>query len=349
MNGINLYLYGVILKERNKKEQAREVFIKALNKNPLLWSAWLEVGALLTPSDRLVLEREIQDHWMKNFFYASYCLEIQQERDCLRFNGGLLKYFPNSIYLLNQIAHASYTQQEYDIALDWFQKLVTLDPFRYENMDLFSNILYIKENYGELANLAFKVFHNDKYRPESCCVIGNYYSLRGDHHKAVVYFKRAIKLDNKFLSAWTLMGHEYLEMKNTNAAIESYRTAVDIDPKDFRAWYGLGQTYEINQMYNYASHYYANAAMSRPQDSRMWNAIANCYEKMDRKEEAVKCHERAERCKDKEGIALHKLAKLYIGIGENQNAAYCYQENLKRKEQEGCVSQEINDALIFLA
>jgi tetratricopeptide (TPR) repeat protein len=130
-------------------------------------------------------------------------------------------------------------------------------------MDLFSNILYIKENYGELANLAHRVFHNDKYRPESCCVIGNYYSLRGDHHKAVVYFKRAIKLDNRFLSAWTLMGHEYLEMKNTNAAIESYRTAVDIDPKDFRAWYGLGQVYEINQMYNYASHYFANAALSK--------------------------------------------------------------------------------------
>ena len=53
------------------------------------------------------------------------------------------------------------------------------------------------------------------------------------------------------------MGHEYLEMKNTNAAIESYRTAVDIDDSDFRAWYGLGQAYELNQIYNYASHYYA--------------------------------------------------------------------------------------------
>ncbi len=52
-----MYLYGVILKERNKKEQAREVFVKALNRNPLLWSAWLEIGSLLTPSDRLVLER----------------------------------------------------------------------------------------------------------------------------------------------------------------------------------------------------------------------------------------------------------------------------------------------------
>jgi anaphase-promoting complex subunit 8 len=106
--------------------------------------------------------------------------------------------------------------------------------------------LYIKENYGELANLAFNVFQNDKYRPESCCVIGNYYSLRGDHQKSALYFMRAIKLDKKFISAWTLMGHEYLEMKNTSAAIESYRTAVDTDSTDFRAWYGLGQAYEMN-------------------------------------------------------------------------------------------------------
>lgn len=245
LNAINLYLYGVILKERSKKEEAKKVLIEALNKMPLLWSAWLELASLIDQQDRRALQ-SIKEHWMSNFFYASFFLEIQQEKDCINVTGALVKSFPQNVYLINQVAHASYTSQEYDIALDWFQKLIQIDPYRYENMDLYSNILYIKENFGDLAHLAYKVFHNDKYRPESCCVIGNYYSLRGDHHKAVIYFKRAIKLDNKFLSAWTLMGHEYLEMKNTNAAIESYRTAVDIDPKDFRAWYGLGQTYEIN-------------------------------------------------------------------------------------------------------
>lgn len=55
---------------------------------------------------------------------------------------------------------------------------------------------------------------------------GNYYSLRRDHEKAIVYFRRALKLDRGYLSAWTLMGHEYIEIKNTNAAIASYRRAV---------------------------------------------------------------------------------------------------------------------------
>lgn len=34
-----------------------------------------------------------------------------------------------------------------------------------------------------------------------------------------MYFRRALKLDRHYLSAWTLMGHEYVEMKNTSAAI----------------------------------------------------------------------------------------------------------------------------------
>lgn len=34
-----------------------------------------------------------------------------------------------------------------------------------------------------------------------------------------MYFRRALKLNRNYLSAWTLMGHEYVEMKNTPAAI----------------------------------------------------------------------------------------------------------------------------------
>lgn len=37
--------------------------------------------------------------------------------------------------------------------------------------------------------------------------------------QAVMYFQRALKQDRRFLNAWTLMGHEYVEMKNPPAAI----------------------------------------------------------------------------------------------------------------------------------
>jgi len=60
---------------------------------------------------------------------------------------------------------------------------------------------------------------------DSLSCVGNHYSLRSEHEKAIRYFKRAVQLDRTYLSAWTLMGHEYIELKNSNAAIEAYRRA----------------------------------------------------------------------------------------------------------------------------
>lgn len=47
--------------------------------------------------------------------------------------------------------------------------------------------------------------------------------MKGEHERAVTYFQRALKLNKRLLSAWTLMGHEYLELKNTTAAVHAYR------------------------------------------------------------------------------------------------------------------------------
>lgn len=55
---------------------------------------------------------------------------------------------------------------------------------------------------------------------------GNYYSLRNEHEKAVRYYQRAVQLHPTYGAAWTLMGHEYLEMKNSHAAIEAYRRGI---------------------------------------------------------------------------------------------------------------------------
>jgi anaphase-promoting complex subunit 8 len=86
-------------------------------------------------------------------------------------------------------------------------------------MDVFSNVLFVKEQFAALSHLAHSAALTDKYRPETCCIIGNYYSLKLEHVKAIDYYRRALKLCPTFLSAWTLMGHEYMEMKNPSAAV----------------------------------------------------------------------------------------------------------------------------------
>lgn len=124
-----------------------------------------------------------------------------------------------------------------------FERILALDPHRIDDIDVFSNILYVTENRLKLSRLAHEFLALDKDRPEVCCLVGaysdtwndqmgdalsvgNHYSLRAEHEKAVKYFRRATQLDRTYLSAWTLMGHEYVEMKNSHAAIEAYRRAV---------------------------------------------------------------------------------------------------------------------------
>lgn len=145
----------------------------------------------------------------------------------------------------------------------------------------------------QLAFVAQLATSTDKFRPETCCVVGNYYSLKSEHEKAVMYFRRALTLDRNFLSAWTLMGHEYIEMKNTHAAIESYRRAVDVNRKDYRAWYGLGQAYEVLDMCFYALYYYQRAAALKPYDPKMWQAVGTCYAKMGQVPHSIKAMKRA--------------------------------------------------------
>lgn len=42
---------------------------------------------------------------------------------------------------------------------------------------------------------------------------------QGQHERSVEWFRRALRLCRTYLSAWTLMGHEFVEMKNAPAAI----------------------------------------------------------------------------------------------------------------------------------
>ncbi|GIL54052.1 hypothetical protein Vafri_9607 [Volvox africanus] len=311
------------------------------------YSAGGDGGSLPLPSDLPV-------HWAREFFLATVCLSCQHNQEALSRLQGLAQVFRGSLALEAAVAQAHYNLQNFDEAQALFEDLLARDPFRLEGTDTFSNILFVKEAAAPLSVLAHRVAATDKFRPETCCVLGNYYSLQGSHEKAVEYFRRALRLDPRYLAAWTLMGHEYMEVKNTPAAIDAYRRAIDVSPQDFRAWYGLGQAYELLKMPYYALYYYRRAAQLRPTDARMWCALAQCYahEQVGLVDAAIRAYQRAVAHNDPDGIAVHKLAKLYETRGEPHAAERLFRDSLQRLETQGPAalhSQDAIEALSFLA
>jgi len=342
LDGYTMYLYGIVLKKTLLMDQAKEVLLEAIRMEPCLWGAWLELAHHINDRDTLD-SLDLPDHWIKYMFVAHAYVELHLNQQALEIYFGLQSGgLSESTYLLAQIAIAYHNMRQVTEAVEKFQQLLSgIDPYRLDNLDIYSNLLYVNEQRVELAHLAHKSVEIDKYRTETCCVIGNYYSLRRQHGKAVLYFQRALKLNPNYLSAWTLMGHEYMELKNTRAAIQSYRHAIEVNKRDYRAWYGLGQTYEMLKLHFYCLYYYKRAQELRPHDSRMLVALGECYERMDRQVDAMKCYWKAHNVGDMEGgIALFQLAKMYEHVGEVDQAASAYHQYIVDTEDQGIADRD---------
>ncbi|EDV27493.1 uncharacterized protein TRIADDRAFT_21637 [Trichoplax adhaerens] len=320
LDGYCLYLYGVVLKELDFKEEAIKILVDAINKRPLLWCAWEELIPLCSDVE-MVMSLSLPDHWIKTFFLASVHNELHCAEEALVYCQSLKDLgFQSSLHVKSLIAFSYYNVRDYDNAEDYFEELHKAYPLRLENMDIYSNILYVKEKKIELSDLAHHVSSIDKFSVISCYVVGNYYSLIGQHKKALRYFQRALTLNPRYLFIWTLIGHEYMELANTSAAIEAYRKAIEINRNDFRAWYGLGQAYEILKMPYYSLFYYKRAQALRPNDSRMWTALGDINITINKLDDAKRCFLRALSVGVVVGDTCLKLARLMEKSGDESGA-----------------------------
>nr|XP_034327887.1 cell division cycle protein 23 homolog [Crassostrea gigas] len=109
---------------------------------------------------------------MKHFFLGHIYLELQLNEEGLKIYQHLMdKGFVKSSYIVSQVAMGNNNMREVDMAVNAFTELTEMDPYRLENMDYFSNTLYIKEMRADLAHLANRCCDIDKYREETCVVI----------------------------------------------------------------------------------------------------------------------------------------------------------------------------------
>ncbi|TFK44754.1 hypothetical protein BDQ12DRAFT_641682 [Crucibulum laeve] len=323
-----LFLRAIFLSRLSRREEAIESIILSIAGYPWNWSAWTLLGSCIGDGEEMTSLIQLlplpSTHPLVQMFQIKTVNELHSPTDhelslCDELLGP--EYFPGSLWLMSTRASILYHLHDFVQAESQFERVLAVDPYRIDDIDVYSNILYVTENRLKLSKLAHDFLALDKDRPEVCCLVGNHYSLRSHHEKAVKYFRRATELDRTCLSAWTLMGHEYVEMKNSHAAIEAYRRAVDINRKDYRAWYGLGQAYELLSMHHYALHYYQHATALRPYDIRLWQAQGMCYEEIGRLREAVECYKRALIPADPHEITINlKLARLHRNLDEHAEA-----------------------------
>lgn len=175
LDGYCLYLYGIILKKLELNKQALDIFLEAVNLSPLNWSAWQEL-ALVIPNKNKLVALNLPDHWMKHFFLAyAYLEQLCFDESLEIYNNLCTRGFEKNTYIKAQRAVLYHNCKEYNKAIDTYKELLTEDPYRLDSLDIYSNFLYVQGLKTELADLAHKAVSIDKYRVETCCIIGTIY------------------------------------------------------------------------------------------------------------------------------------------------------------------------------
>ncbi|KAJ3021241.1 UNVERIFIED_CONTAM: Anaphase-promoting complex subunit 23 [Siphonaria sp. JEL0065] len=335
-DGFVYFLEGLVANALNQSAKAKERFIDAVSAFPLLFAAWEELANTIVSFEQLQETIALLPTTATSASNPCYHYFLFSTKKLLSTLSEAAKSLATLQSLTNphstsiKLAEASmfYHHQDHPSSIHLFSQVYAENPSLLDKCDEYANALYVLEDGPVLSHLAHRCTQIDEYRPETCIAVANYYSIRGEHEKAIAYLKRAVVLDKGNSLPWTLIGHEYLELKNQAAAIEVYRRAVDINERDFRAWYALGNLYQMLKMPLYALFYFQNF------DSRFWTGLASCYEDLVNFPDAIKCYKRAltvdesqQRGNGAGGGILIKLARLYDrwslngGGGLNASAA----------------------------
>jgi anaphase-promoting complex subunit 8 len=106
-------------------------------------------------------------------------LNVKAHRALIHYHARGITHFPKISFL------------EFDEAEEMFDQIIQTDPYRIDDLDVYSNILYVMEKSSKLAYLAQLATRTDKYRSETCCIVGTslFYFLDFSKKRELLQFK----------------------------------------------------------------------------------------------------------------------------------------------------------------
>ncbi|KAA8572041.1 hypothetical protein EYC84_001969 [Monilinia fructicola] len=182
-------------------------------------------------------------------------------------------------WVLSRMGRAYYEQASYVEAETLYKRIRQLAPTRFEDMEIYSTVLWHLKRETDLAFLAHELVDSSWKSPEAWCALGNSWSLMRDHEQALRCFKRATQLDPKFAYAFTLQGHEHVMNEEYDKALTSYRHAMAVDRRHYNAYYGVGKVYEKMGNYDKAFIHFEAASKINPTNAVLLGLMGSVVDK----------------------------------------------------------------------
>lgn len=219
-----------------------------------------------------------------------------------------------------RLARMYFEKVDYSTALHCFTRLREIDPYRLEDMEYYSTLLWHLRNGPALNHLANALVAQNRAAPQVWCSVGNALSLAHDTEGAICAFRRASALCPNAAYPYTLEAHEHVTADAYEHAKACYRQALRADKRHYNAWYGLGVVFLRMGELQMAKMHFVTASRINPSNVVVSCCIGLVEERLGKFESSLACYSNAISKHPKSAISLYKRARLLIKMKRYEEA-----------------------------
>ncbi|EMD38605.1 hypothetical protein CERSUDRAFT_105193 [Gelatoporia subvermispora B] len=260
-------------------------------------------------------EMQLADHHiyelMRMFARAVRAMASYDCRVCLDELENLPSVHKRSAWVMAMVGKAHYELGEYSAAERAFEAVRTLDPYRLDDMEVYSTLLWHLQRNVRLSFLAQELLSIDPRAPQAWIAVGNCFSLQKERPQALTCFRRAAQLDPTCAYAYTLSGHESID-EDLEKATHYFESALRADPRHYNAWYGLGTCYMRMSKLRLADYHYRKAVEIHPHNAVLLGCVGMVTERYGDRAKALELFDQAVRLSPENALVRYRRAKILI-------------------------------------
>ncbi|CAG8506210.1 7556_t:CDS:10 [Funneliformis mosseae] len=206
-------------------------------------------------------------------------IDVKYYTDALSLYQKLLKADKNNIPALQGVGMVLSAQKQYDKAIEIFEKIQKLDSSNHISISEIGWIEFLQENYEEAAKLTLKAIEMSNENALYFYRLGRIYWGMGDEHRndknrAYAQFVRSAKLDPRFASSFTYLGHYYrLIEKDHVRAKKCYQKSFSTDPREEEAGFQLSEYYQSDREFQNAEDLYRTTVQVNYKAGWAWKRL----------------------------------------------------------------------------
>ena len=237
-----------------------------------------------------------------------------------------------NLFALNLMGIVQDIKKNYQSAIDYYEKVITLKPDHIESWLNKGNAFYKIKDYKKAIESYQQTIKFKSDYAEAWFNIGNAFQEIKDFNNAIDHYDKAIKFKSDYADAFFNKGCVLHELKKFDEALINYNRAISLQPNYSKIWSNLGNLLYDLKRYEEALQHYDQAIKLKPDYAEAWSNKGYTLHELMRFEEALQHYDQAIKLNPEHVQACSNKAHTKLLTGNFEEGWILYESRWKKKE-----------------